>query len=44
MSDSTPTQTPTPERRDPMGDWLARDLFDSLPEGLPELEDEEDDE
>lgn len=26
-----------------MGDWLARDLFDSIPEGVPDLDPESDD-
>lgn len=29
---------------DLMGDWLSRDLFDALPEGIPPLDPEEDDE
>jgi hypothetical protein len=27
-----------------MGDWLARDLFDDLPEGVPPLDPEDDEE
>lgn len=29
---------------DPMGEWLAKPLFDVIPPGVPDLEPEDDDE
>lgn len=31
-------------RPDEFAEWLARDLFDVMPEGIPELDPEDDDE